>query len=244
MKKILLLIMMFVVVVAALSFTACGDSGEFEFKLQENDTYAISAKVGKEMDGDIVIPATYEGKAVTVVGGFSGRGIKTVSIPNSVISISDSAFLNCKSLTGIVIPDSVTNISQNAFSGCQSLTEIVIPDSVRVIGSYAFSGCTNLNSVTLGAGLTNIDLGVFNGCSSLNNITIPSNITRIETKAFKDCTALKNATFAVTSGWKVRENFSTYSISSSKLSDSESAAKCLIDEYCDAQWFRGDSYWG
>ena len=64
--------------------------------------------------------------------------IKSVSIPDTITSIGDSAFRST-SLTEVIIPDSVTSIGRYAFSG-NELTEVVIPDSVTSIGRYAFSG--------------------------------------------------------------------------------------------------------
>ena len=44
----------------------------------------------------------------------------------------------------VTIPDSVTSISNGAFLDCTSLTSINIPDSVTSIGDWAFDGCENL----------------------------------------------------------------------------------------------------
>ena len=76
-------------------------------------------------------------------GSFSGA----YTIPNSVTSIGDDAFSNCKSLTSVTIPDSVTSISDFAFSNCKSLTSVTIPDSVTSIGEWAFFGCSSLTDV-------------------------------------------------------------------------------------------------
>lgn len=61
-------------------------TNELEFKLNEKtDTYAVTG-IGSYTDTDVVIPSTYNSKAVT--------------------SIGNSAFYNCKSLTKLTIPDS------------------------------------------------------------------------------------------------------------------------------------------
>jgi len=44
----------------------------------------------------------------------------------------------------LVIGNSVTSIGQGAFYECKSLTSITIPNSVTSIGGSAFGGCSNL----------------------------------------------------------------------------------------------------
>ena len=55
---------------------------------------------------------------------------------------------NMNNLTSISIPDSVTSISASAFWGCSGLTSVTIPNRVTSIGNSAFSGCTGLTSIT------------------------------------------------------------------------------------------------
>ncbi len=52
-------------------------------------------------------------------------GCKNTTIPNSVTSIGDGAFLGRSGLTSITIPSSVTSIGENAFYHCSGLTTIV-----------------------------------------------------------------------------------------------------------------------
>ena len=68
-------------------------------------------------------------------GGKAG----SYTIPNSVTSIGDCAFVDCTSLTSVTIPNSVTSIGDEAFSGCTSLTNVTIPNSVTSIGDEAFA---------------------------------------------------------------------------------------------------------
>lgn len=119
-------------------------------------------------------------------------GCKNSIIPNSVTTIGNNSFYNCKGLKSINIPDSVTYIGKYAFYGCSDLTNVTIPNSVTGIGSSAFSFCTGLTSVTIPDSVTIIEEYTFGFCSSLTNITIPNSVTEICGDAFHDCTSIKS----------------------------------------------------
>ena len=95
------------------------------------------------------------------------------TIPDSVISIGDYAFLECKSLDSIVIPDSVISIGKEAFCECGNLRGAVVPASVTLIGDRAFYKCESLKRVVLPASVTSIGNNVFFWCKSLISINIP-----------------------------------------------------------------------
>ena len=122
------------------------------------------------------------------------NGLKSVTIPDSVTSIGDSAFSGCSGLTNVTIPDSVTSIGSYAFSGCSGLASVTIPDSVTSIGSYAFSNSSELKSVTISNGVTSIGEGVFRDCSGLTSMTIPDSVTSIGSYAFSGCSGLTSVT--------------------------------------------------
>ena len=100
-------------------------------------------------------------------------------IPDSVMSIEDSAFFECTELTSITIPNSVTSIGDYAFYGCTGLTSVTIPDSVTSIGGSAFYGCTGLASVNISNSVTSINDLAFYGCTGLTSVIIPDSVKTI-----------------------------------------------------------------
>jgi len=170
--------------------------------------------------GAVTIPGVIDGLPVTSIGdhAFQRSCVTSVTIPNNVIDIGDSAFALCTNLatvtignsvnsigsdaffccinlTTVTIPDSVTTIGAEAFYACIGLTSIKIPNSVTSIGDYAFSVCPSLASITIGNGVTRIGLGAFSVCENLASATIGSNVAFIDSYAFYDCCTLKGIYF-------------------------------------------------
>ena len=133
--------------------------------------FEIVAGILKKYNGaspDVVIP-----EGVTEIdAGAIPDGVKTLTIPNSVTEIGESAFEGCSSLTSVTIPNSVTKIGESAFKGCSSLVSITIPNSVTEIDTEAFSACFSLTSVTIPNSVTEIGDRAFFKCTSLASITI------------------------------------------------------------------------
>ena len=116
----------------------------------------------KSMDGNL-----YSKDGKILIRYTSGKKDTVFTIPNSVTSIGDRAFMDCYSLTSVIITDSVTSIGSSAFIRCRNLTSIEIPDSVTSIGDSAFYYCRSLKIIEIPDSVTSIGSSAFSGCSSL-----------------------------------------------------------------------------
>ena len=157
----------------------------------DGESYSVTC-CDTSAEGELVIPDTYNGLPVTNIGNsaFSScTSLISITIPNSVTSFDDFAFISC-GISSIVIPDSVSYISFGAFEECTNLTSIIIPDSVISIGDSAFGHCTNLTSIIISDSVTSIGQGAFESCSNLKAITIPDSVINIADRAFQNCTSL------------------------------------------------------
>ena len=154
-------------------------------------TSLVKINVAEENANFISIDGVLYSKDISKLLACPGKK-DSLTIPDCITSIEDSAFTGCTSLSSIVIPNSVTSIGRFAFDGCTSLFSIVIPDSITSIGSWAFRGCTSLSSIVIPDSVTSIEGAVFSDCTSLSSIVIPDSVMYIGGKAFYNCTSLSS----------------------------------------------------
>ena len=140
---------------------------DFEFILN-NTAVIVNNYKCKGTAADVTIPSCYKGKPVTAINNaaFPNSAVTSVTIPDSVTSIPDAAFVNCSQLTNISIPNSVTYIGFSAFDGCASLKSITLPSSLRTIGNSAFAGCPSLMTVTYPGSKTQWDDNITKGSNN------------------------------------------------------------------------------
>ena len=150
---------------------------------------------------------------------FYSSGLSSVSLPSTLLTISDYSFYDCDGLTSIVIPEGTTTIGYRAFYGSNNLKNISMPGTVTSISDGAFNGVAvttvgpvgggydyefgwtetipsnafremrKLTSVVIPEGITSIGSYAFYS-SSLTSVSLPSTLTAITTYCFYDCDGL------------------------------------------------------
>jgi len=138
---------------------------------------------------DVYIQSYYNDMPVTKIenGAFSNTSVEYVHMPDTIISIDENAFKNCKKLRMVDLSECLIHIGSYAFSGCESLESLILPNVLFDIGPYAFSNCKSLHSVTIPNGVSSIEAGLFSECNSLEYVAIPDSITNIGSEAFEKC---------------------------------------------------------
>lgn len=151
----------------------------FDFAFTPDNTAVIVIRY-KGTAADVTIPSRYKGKPVTMIdhAAFYNSAVTSVTIPDSVTSIPDSAFGFCSQLTNISIPNSVTYIGFSAFNSCTSLKSITLPSSLSTIQSEAFYNCGNLKTIRIPVSVTSIGNYAFDVCPSLMTVTYPGSKTQ------------------------------------------------------------------
>ncbi len=124
----------------------------------ENPNYTSKDGVlyDKDMTTLILYPAAKEGTSFTVpdtvvsIGDFAfvtNQYLQQVLFPNSLQSIGTSAFIQAKELSELAFNEGLIRIGENAFSGCSKLERIVFPASLEEVLSDAFVLLPNLTYV-------------------------------------------------------------------------------------------------
>ena len=169
---------------------------------------------------EITLPVSLETIGVDAFSGCTGLTTVNVEDGCGLQRISDGAFENTTSLTGIALPNSITHIGNRAFMnsgvaeapipasltkigdyafyGCANLTTIGIPSSVTAIGAYAFAGCENVESLALSVGLKTIGDFAFADCGKIQEVVIPQTVAFMGANPFANCTGMTSV--AVESG--------------------------------------------
>ena len=79
-----------------------------------------------------------EGVAIIGDRAFYDAQLRTVTLPNSLRAIGQSAFAGCKTLTDVALPEGLEVIKDTAFRDCESLAELTLPSTLLEVGARAF----------------------------------------------------------------------------------------------------------
>ncbi len=83
------------------------------------------------------VPSGEEGCPVTEIGSyaFAERGLKQLSIPETVGRVGRYAFYNCRQLESLKIPAGLMDFGAGAFTGCHRLSDITVDFGEESIGA-------------------------------------------------------------------------------------------------------------
>lgn len=136
-------------------------------------------------------------------GAFEYSGLKSINLPNSVISIGDFSFSDAKSLESINIPDNCSNLGVAVLRNSPAMNTInisdnhpyfILSDNILYTKDYStiryclpsFSGKLIINKNT-----SVIDGSAFSYCSKITEIEFNDGLELIKGGAFSYCTSLQ-----------------------------------------------------
>lgn len=223
---------------------AATDEAYFTFEHNSGGRYyTVRANDRQNMPETVIIPNTYNGKAVTKIAPNAFARcpqIKHITIPETIDEIGVNAFsarimqddpiVTALETVTFLPTQYLVAIPTAAFDGCDKLTQVNIPDSVGNIEMKAFNGCVSLNNVHISpdSRLMQVSDKAFYGCAALESITLPKGVFRISEEAFYNCTALTS----VTLNCDAAPALETYAFS---FSDGEEIKKLPITFYVQSE---------
>ena len=139
---------------------------------------------------------------------FCDTALKSLTIPDNVLSMGGAVFSCCSSLESvflgkglkeiphnafcgsglksIYIPQNILKIGEAAFSDCESLTEAEFTNKDIEIGLYAFSGCA-IKELNLPDGIKNSGKPFAFEGNDMSSLSLPNSVTEIAYGNFLSC---------------------------------------------------------
>jgi hypothetical protein len=163
----------------------------------------VSSQIG---DGSTASNVIIQGYTTIHTSAFENSNLSgTVTIPNTVTSIGNRAFMNCSNITNFIFEENsqLETLGELAFINGQFVS-ITLPASVKTISRNVFEGCDQLTTFNLmeGSVLSTIGNFAFYG-TRISSIDFPASLTTIGECAFESCVSLITVTFASGSGCKL-----------------------------------------
>ena len=147
-----------------------------------------------------------EGKLTTIgISAFAHCAeLADIVIPNGVKMIDNQAFL-CSGIKSVSIPSTVNTITGNPFAECENLGSITVAEGNQIYKSAGnclikksskvlIAGCKN-SVIPLDEGITSIEANAFKSCTGLKSVTLPASLSKIQEYAFYNCTSLATVRF-------------------------------------------------
>ena len=208
------------------------DSGwQLTYTLSDDYTAVVSG-VAQAGEGTLTIPASIvrDGTTYTVIGIaagsgtaagsaksiFSGTGLQSIVLPDTITSVGNAAFAYCTELSSFTVASkvgqegnyfpAVKTMGKFTFARCPKLTNMTFQEGTENIGGYTFWGnvktatasnpvLSGLEKVTIPASVKTIDVSAFCFCYSLQNVVFEGDeMASIGSSAFRGCSSLTEIT--------------------------------------------------
>ena len=127
------------------------------------------------------------------VSSFYNNAFESITLPETIKVLDDSAFRHCINLKGITLPNTLTTIGDAVFLECYALTEVSMPDSVTSVGSGVFFYNNDItvhirrNSGTVADNMLKMQ--------GVHHVVLDSDISSIGSNAFSYCYELITITY-------------------------------------------------
>ena len=194
------------------AFASCSSMGYMVYNGASVEApFGATCTICKAIENEVA----YIDKEKTELAKCFNTSISSVTIPDTVKTIRNSAFGGCSSLSPVYVPSGVTSIGSSAFSGvsyvCYSGSSTGSPwgakhggvliennflyydTSKTIISAYISKTAT---AITIPSLVKSIMTNAFSGCTGITYIEIPSGVTAVGSGALRNCSNLTSVTIS------------------------------------------------
>jgi hypothetical protein len=202
-------------VTGGIYITSLGDSA-FEGEAITSYTYKDEANTSCDTIGNSVFKDCTSLSTMTILDSttsigtetFENTALITVTLPNTLTTISNELFNSVSTLTMITFGNAVTSVGISSFQNCTSLGGVSFPTTVTSLGEKAFSGCTSLvSSDPFPANVETVGIDCFSGCTSITAVVFPTSLTTFNQGCFLNCSNITSFSFETVPGFTTFPNF-------------------------------------
>ena len=167
-------------------FTFVGDLPLIFERIGNTMNARVRMVPGSDFTGEMNIPSTAVVGGVTLTvteiapNGFQGFLGSVVTIPNTLTSIGNNAFLGTN--VSIHFAESRTYIQAGLLQNQSGITNVYIPNTVTSVGDNAFLGANV--AIHFVAGRTHIQAGLLENQSGVTNVRMHATVRNIGARAF------------------------------------------------------------
>ena len=137
------------------------------------------------------IPAATVSIGASAFEGCTGLTSLRFESGSELSDIADRTFYGCTGLLSMSLPESVVGIGESAFYGCTGLLSMNLPENVTTVGKSAFYGCSGLAMMSLGESLETVGESAFQDCSALTDLHLSQAVNSVGNWAFYGCLSLR-----------------------------------------------------
>lgn len=156
---------------------------------------------GKNCPTDMVIPEQIDGKTVKAIGEdfiSMNKDVQTVTVPNTVTKIADSAFNSCENLLKINLSTTLDSLGNFVFANCPKLTEIsgssskytAFAGAIYSVDKTVLFYAPAVSDIAIPNTVHTVAEYAFYYNSNLESISLPASVKKLGEGAFGDCSHL------------------------------------------------------
>lgn len=173
-----------------------GDSGVGYTPLAEGD---VTDTIVWDLSKDFVLTITgtgempdYDAIGKTPWADYFEK-ITAINFFGEITRIGANSFAYCSAVMEVKLPETLVSIGNSAFRGLEKLEAIAFPASLKTVEKFAFAH-NNLRAIDLPDGIETLGDSAFNPSAAITEITLPGSLTSMGEGVFAVCNALKTIT--------------------------------------------------